>query len=92
MRRLVRNVKVGNTWYGPAYDNANDVPAEVAEQIVNPAAWEGDLTSPAGDDEDREVQALRSEYEQLTGEKASKRWGLPRLQDEVDKARQSGEG
>lgn len=40
MRRLVKNVKVGNDWYGPAYGNATNVPDDVAEQVTNPAAWE----------------------------------------------------
>jgi hypothetical protein len=38
--RLVKNVAVDGTWYGPAHGNADQVPAEVAEQITNPAAWE----------------------------------------------------
>ena len=39
MRRLIRNVFVGGSWYGPAYGNADRVPAEVAEQIGG-LAWE----------------------------------------------------
>lgn len=40
MGKLVANVNVDGTWYGPDHDNADDVPAEVAEQITNPDAWE----------------------------------------------------
>lgn len=50
MRRLVRNVKVGNDWYGPAYDNATNVPDDVAEQITNPKAWDGDDQSSEPED------------------------------------------
>lgn len=51
-KKLVKNVAVGRTWYGPAYDNADKVPADVAKQITNPAAWEGkgEDESPSGDE------------------------------------------
>lgn len=39
MGRLIRNVFVGGSWYGPAYGNADSVPAEVAEQIGD-LAWD----------------------------------------------------
>lgn len=42
MRRLVRNVYDGRTGYGPAFGNADSVPADVAVRITNPSAWEGD--------------------------------------------------
>lgn len=38
-RTLKSNVAVNNRWYGPAHGNADAVPADVAEQITNPAAW-----------------------------------------------------
>ena len=49
--KLVKNVKVGGTWYGPAYGNADQVPADVAKRIVNPRAWEGkgEDESPSGE-------------------------------------------
>jgi hypothetical protein len=37
--KLVRNVLVGRTWYGPAHGNADNVPADVAALVVNPRAW-----------------------------------------------------
>jgi hypothetical protein len=44
MATLIANVVVGDVWYGPAYGNADDVPAEVARQIPNPKAWhDGEL-------------------------------------------------
>lgn len=39
MRRLVANVCVGGTWYGPANPGA-PVTEDVAAQITNEAAWE----------------------------------------------------
>ena len=41
MAKLIGNVFVDNAWFGPAHGNADDVPAEVARQIVNPKAWDG---------------------------------------------------
>jgi hypothetical protein len=50
--RLVKNVAVDGTWYGPAHGNADQVPAEVASQITNPKAWEGSPEQSSGDDRD----------------------------------------
>jgi hypothetical protein len=36
-KRLRANVAVGGTWYGPDY---RQPPAEVAEKITHPNAWE----------------------------------------------------
>lgn len=38
--KLIANVEVDGVWYGPAHGNAENVPAGVAEQITNSAAWE----------------------------------------------------
>lgn len=40
MSKLIANVTVGGNWYGPAHGNADDVPADVTEQISNPACWD----------------------------------------------------
>lgn len=47
-KKLTSNVYVGGKWYGPSYGNADQVPADVAEQITNPGAWESG-ESPAGE-------------------------------------------
>lgn len=41
MSILVRNVNVDGVWWGPAWGNADQVPAEVAARITNPKAWDG---------------------------------------------------
>jgi len=38
-RVLVTNTEVDGVWYGPSYNNAHLVPADVAERITNPACW-----------------------------------------------------
>ena len=48
-RHLVRNVAVGDDWYGPAHGNAHNVPDDVATQITNPAAWGADDDVPSGE-------------------------------------------
>lgn len=40
-RSLARNVYVDGKGYGPAFGNADNVPADVAERITNPRAWGG---------------------------------------------------
>lgn len=40
MSKLVANVAVDGVWYGPAYGNEADVPAEVAERVTNPSVWD----------------------------------------------------
>jgi hypothetical protein len=40
-RRLARNVIVDGQWYGPAYGNAHQVPAEAADRIAD-VLWEDD--------------------------------------------------
>lgn len=58
MSKLVKNVHVGDAWYGPAYGNV-EPPADVAAQITNPNAWDeppaadevpADVPQPAGQD------------------------------------------
>ncbi len=47
---LVANVHDGpsDTWYGPDYGNADEVPAEVSARWDNPAIWaEGRAPEPA---------------------------------------------
>jgi hypothetical protein len=58
MRHLVRNVAVGDEWYGPAHGNARHVPEAVAAQITNPAAW-------STDDEPEDVAPAEDEATQL---------------------------
>jgi hypothetical protein len=44
MSKLIGNVFVENEWYGPAYGNADQVPADIAAKIPNPKAWaDGEL-------------------------------------------------
>lgn len=40
MATLIRNVCVDREWWGPAWGNADQVPAKVARRITNPAAWD----------------------------------------------------
>lgn len=41
MAKLTRNVHVpDHGWFGPAHDNAENVPDEVAALITNPVAWD----------------------------------------------------
>lgn len=68
VRRLVAMVFVGDTAYGPG----SDVPADVAAQITNPAAWDSDESAqeapqpsqsapdgaPAGPGERAELEAM----------------------------------
>jgi len=44
MPKLIANVNVAGQWWGPAHGKVSP-PAEVAEQITNPAAWDGGGTS-----------------------------------------------
>lgn len=49
---LIANVrdKVTETWYGPAWGNASDVPEAVARRITNPGVWDGgEAPFPAAD-------------------------------------------
>jgi hypothetical protein len=43
MAKLNTHVNVDGTWYGPG----SEVPDEVAAQITNPKAWDGDSPAPA---------------------------------------------
>lgn len=47
MAILTHNVAVDGAWWGPAYNNADQVPAEVATKITNPKAWGGVLPDPS---------------------------------------------
>lgn len=38
-RKLVANVEVDGTWYGPAHPD-NEVTDDVADKITNPSAWD----------------------------------------------------
>ncbi len=49
MSKLIRNVVIDGRGFGPGYGNADDVPADVAARITNPAA--GD-TPPKAHDSD----------------------------------------
>lgn len=97
MARLVRNVKVGGTWYGPAHGNAENVPADVAEQITNPNAWDevpGDGGQGDDDNDVVDVEALTAEYRKLTrdaehpdGRDPDQRWRLDTLRSKVEALR-----
>lgn len=41
MSKLIANCWVNGKGWGPGYGNAEQVPANVAEQITNPACWDG---------------------------------------------------
>lgn len=60
-KRLARYVTVDGATYGPD----DDVPADVAEQITNPAAWMSD--------EDAEVAAAKAEAKANPGTSAGRR-------------------
>lgn len=57
MARLVKNVCVDRVWYGPAYGNADQVPDDVAAQITNLAAWEGEEGQSSAGEAATEQQA-----------------------------------
>lgn len=47
----------------------------------------GDTPKPEkAQDDDEDIDALRAQYTELTGEEPDKRWKEKRLQDEIDKA------
>lgn len=96
MARLVKNVRVDGVWYGPAYGNAENVPAEVAERITNPNAWDempGD--GGQGNDDVVDVEALTTEYRKLTrdedhpdGRDPDQRWRPDTLRSKVEALRE----
>lgn len=100
--KLVKNVKVGDTWYGPAWGNAENVPTDVAAQITNPKAWDeqpapeaaGDGGQGEGDNDVADVEALTAEYRELTrdddypdGRDPDKRWRPDTLRSKVEALR-----
>lgn len=48
-KKLAANVYVDGQWYGPAYGNESDVPAEAAKKIGSEDAWE----QPASKSDDK---------------------------------------
>lgn len=64
MSRLASNVHVDGTWYGPSYGNADQVPAEVAAKITNPAAW-GEGEAPSAAEEQQHADGAPSHREAL---------------------------
>lgn len=52
MKKLIANVNVGGTWYGPGY-RKNKVTAEVEKAITNPNVW-GNVTKADDQDEDND--------------------------------------
>jgi hypothetical protein len=60
-KRLRVNVAVGGRWYGPAYRKV-DPPAEVAEAITHPNAWE------EVEEEPRQARDSRSRSSRRSGE------------------------
>lgn len=61
-KQLVANVAVDGEWWGPDHGNVDRVPADVAESILNPAAW-GDMEP----DEDSDTEADQKPQEQPGG-------------------------
>lgn len=97
MPKLVKNVAVDKTWYGPAHGNAENVPAEVAERITNPNAWDevpGDGGKGSDDNDVVDVEALTTEYRELTrdedhpeGRDPDQRWRPDTLRTRVEALR-----
>lgn len=56
MKKLISNVNIEGTWYGPGYPK-NTVTPEIAKSITNPKVW-GDATED--DDEDESLEPPRS--------------------------------
>jgi len=95
MAELVKNVIVNGEWWGPAHGRV-DPPAEVAEQITNPACWSDDEPTetaldpgptPDPDPPAIDLDAL-GKHELLglanaRGVDVDKRWGEKRLREAI---------